>query len=311
MGGTNLRVAAVDDTGVLLEKVSLATRSGQPREDVIREMCQVIQAFRARLAEAGQLTGVGVGVPGIIYRDTGTLRQSPNLPGWEDFPVRREIESLLGTPVWLDNDANVAALGEFWLGAGKGSRSLCMVTLGTGVGGGLILDGKVWRGFLGMAGELGHVVVAENGSRCACGGQGCLETEISASAIVRKAGETLAKGRSLLLQRAEREGRELTSEVVYEAAQAGDPNCRAILESAGRCLGIALAGLVNTLNLPLYVIGGGVAAAWDLFSPTMFDELRQRSYVFGEGSTRVEKAFLLGDAGLFGAAYLPLSANAL
>ncbi len=311
MGGTNLRVAAVDDTGVLLEKVSLATRSGQPREDVIREMCQVIQAFRARLAEAGQLTGVGVGVPGIIYMDTGNLRQSPNLPGWEDFPVRREIESLLGTPVWLDNDANVAALGEFWLGAGKGSRSLCMVTLGTGVGGGLILDGKVWHGFLGMAGELGHVVVAESGSRCACGGQGCLETEISASAVVRKAGETLAKGRSLLLQRAEREGRELTSEVVYEAAQAGDPGCRAILESAGRYLGIALAGLVNTLNLPLYVIGGGVAAAWDLFSPTMFDELRQRSYVFCEGSTRVEKAFLLGDAGLFGAAYLPLSANAL
>lgn len=309
LGGTNLRVAAVDDAGALLEKVSLATRSGEPREEVIRQMCRAIQAVRAKLAEAGHLTGVGVGVPGIIYMETGTLRQSPNLPGWEDFPVRREIESLLGTPIWLDNDANVAALGEFWLGAGKGSRSLCMVTLGTGVGGGLILDGKIWHGFLGMAGELGHVVVSESGSRCACGGQGCLETESSAGAIVRKAGETLAQGRGLLLQRTGREGRELTSEVVHEAAQAGDPDCRAILESAGRYLGIALAGLVNSLNLPLYVIGGGAAAAWDLFSPPMFDELQRRSFVFREGSTRVEKAFLQGDAGLFGAAYLALSAK--
>ena len=153
LGGTNLRVAAVNDAGALLDKLTLDTRSREPRESVIREMCEAIQTLREKLAGEGQLAGIGVGVPGIIYRESGTLRQSPNLPGWENFPVRQEIESLLRTRVWLDNDANVAALGEFWLGAGKAHPSLCMVTLGTGVGGGLILDGKIWRGFLGFAGE--------------------------------------------------------------------------------------------------------------------------------------------------------------
>lgn len=313
LGGTNLRVAAVDDAGAMLDKLTLATRSREPRESVIHEMGEAIQALRKKLAGVGQLVGVGVGVPGIIYMETGTLRQSPNLPGWENFPVRQEIESLLdprlGTRVWLDNDANVAALGEFWLGAGKGDRSLCMVTLGTGVGGGLIFDGKIWRGFLGFAGEIGHIVVAENGARCACGGQGCLESESSASAIVRKAREALADGRSPALSRAAQQGRELTSELVFVSAQDGDAACQAILESIGRYLGIALADLVNTLNLPLYVIGGGVAAAWDLFSPAMFEELRNRSYVFCEGATRVERAVLQGDAGLYGAARLALSAN--
>ena len=309
LGGTNLRVAAVDDAGAPLDRLTLVTRSREPRECVIREMCEAIQALRVKLAGAGQLAGIGVGVPGIIYMETGTLRHSPNLPGWENFPVRQEIEQLLGTRVWLDNDANLAALGEFRLGAGKGQRSLCMVTLGTGVGGGLILDGKIWRGFLGFAGEVGHIVVSENGARCACGGQGCLESECSASAIVRKAREALTDNRSPALRRAAQQGRELTSELVFESAQAGDAACQAILESAGRYLGIALAGLVNTLNLPIYVIGGGVAAAWDLFSPAMFEELRRRSYVFCEGTTLVEKALLQGDAGLYGAAFLALSGD--
>jgi glucokinase len=307
LGGTNLRVAAVNESGLLLDKLSLATRSRDPRESVIREMCEAIQSLQAKHAGVGELAGIGVGVPGILYQETGTLRESPNLSGWESFPVRQEIESLLGARICLDNDANAAALGELWLGAGKGHSSFCMLTLGTGVGGGLIFDGKIWRGFLGFAGELGHVAVRDNGDPCACGSQGCLESECSASAIVRKAREVLADRRSPALSRAVQEGRELTSEFVFEAAQSGDAACQEILESAGRYLGIALASLVNTLNLPLYVIGGGVAAAWELFSPAMFEELRRRSYVFCEGSTRVERAILGADAGLYGAAWLALS----
>jgi glucokinase len=310
LGGTNLRIAAVDDAGAILEKVSLPTRASQPRESVIREMCQAIQSLTAKLTSAGRLAGIGVGVPGIIYMETGMLRQSPNLPGWENFPVRQEIESLLGTRVWLDNDANLAALGELWLGAGRGANSLCMLTLGTGVGGGLVLDGKIWHGFLGFAGELGHMIVAEHGVRCACGGQGCLETEASATAIVREAREVLAAGRSPGLARATENGAEVTSELVCQIAQGGDAVCRAIFESVGRYLGIALASLVNALNLPLYVIGGGAADAWDLFAPAMFEEMRRRSYIFCEGSTRVEKSLLQGDAGLYGAARLVFQAAA-
>ncbi len=310
LGGTNLRIAAIDEAGQMLEKVSLATKSHRDRETVLRDMCEAIQGVRAKLESAGLLAGVGVGVPGILYVETGVLRQSPNLPGWENFPVRAEIEALLKTSVCLDNDANVAALGEKRWGAGREVESLCMLTLGTGVGGGLILDGKIWHGFLGMAGELGHMVVAENGVRCACGGNGCLETESSGTAIVRKARLAIAEGRSPALAELDREGKEITAKLVGQEAKAGDAASREVFDSAGRYLGIGLANLVNALNLPLYVIGGGVANDWDLFAPAMLEELRRRSYIFCEGSTRVEQSVLKGDAGLYGAASLALQSDA-
>lgn len=310
LGGTNLRIAAVDESGRMLEKISLGTRAQQGREAVIRELCRAIQDLTRKRVGASSFAGIGIGVPGIIYLKTGTLRQSPNLPGWEDYPVRDEIESLLGVQVFLENDANAAALGEKWIGLGRDINSLCMLTLGTGVGGGVVLDGKIWHGFLGMAGELGHIVVAENGVHCPCGGQGCLETEASASAIVRKGEEILAAGRSPALAQALREASELTAELVYQTAKAGDRASREIFESVGRYLGIGIAGLVNACNLPLYVIGGGAAEAWDLFAPAMMEETRKRSFIFREGSTRIEKSILKGDAGLCGAAYLPLQASA-
>jgi glucokinase len=310
LGGTNLRIAAVQESGKILERVSLTTRREQGREAVIDELCEAILDLSRRLAGPRVLAGIGVGIPGIIYLQTGMLRKSPNLPGWENYPVRSEIESRVGSSVFLENDANAAALGEKWLGMGRYVNSLCMLTLGTGVGGGIVLDGKIWHGFLGMAGELGHIVVAEKGQECPCGGRGCLETESSASAIVRKANETLAAGRSPALAKASRNGSELTSEVVYEVAKGGDAACREIFDSVGRYLGIGVAGLVNALNLPLYVIGGGAADAWDLFFPAMMEEVRYRSFIFREASTRIEKSTLKGDAGLCGAAYLPLQAGA-
>jgi len=311
LGGTNLRAAAVDESGKIIEKVSLATRREQGREAVIRELSEAIKGISQKLAGPRVLAGIGIGVPGIIYLQTGMLRESPNLPGWENYPVRSEIESLVGSSVFLENDANAAALGEKWLGLGKYVNSLCMITLGTGVGGGVVLDGKIWHGVLGMAGELGHIVVAENGVACPCGGWGCLETEASASAIVRRAKDLLSAGRSPALAKAMEEKRELTSELVYEIAKAGDASCREIFQSVGRYLGIAIAGLVNALNLSLYVVGGGAAGAWDLFSPSMMEEVRARSFIFREASTRIERSVLKGDAGLCGAAYLPLQAGAV
>ena len=311
LGGTNLRVAAVEESGAILEKVSLLTHRDQGRDAVIRELSQVLRDLSRKLVGSGILTGIGIGIPGIIYLQTGMLRHSPNLPGWDNYPVRSEIESIVGSSVFLENDANAAALGEKWLGLGRYVKSLCMLTLGTGVGGGIVLDGKIWHGALGMAGELGHIVVAENGVCCPCGGKGCVETEASASAVVRKAREVLAAGRSPALAQAAQNAPELTSKLVYKVAQSGDAVCREIFQSAGRYLGIAIADLVNALNLPLYVVGGGMAEAWDLFAPAMLEELRARSYIFREGSTRVEKSLLGGDAGILGAAYMPLQADAL
>jgi len=301
LGGTNLRVAAVAESGTIIEKVSLKTDRQQGRATVVRELS-------SKLAGGRTLAGIAIGVPGIIYLKTGMMRESPNLPGWENYPVRAEIESLVGSPVILENDANAAALGEKWLGLGRNESSLCMLTLGTGVGGGIVLDGKIVHGFLGMAGELGHIVVAENGVACPCGGQGCLETEAAASAMVRKARGVLAAKKSPALADAVRGGAELTSKLVYDVAVAGDAACRDIFISVGRYLGIALAGLVNALNARLYVIGGGAAAAWGLFAPAMMEEVERRSFIFREGSTRIERSVLKGDAGLCGAAYLALEA---
>ncbi len=313
LGGTNLRVAAVDDAGRLLEKTARSMRALGGRDAVIRQLCQDARELAARHGSAGTCVGVGVGVPGILYLEKGVLRRSPNLPGWENFAVRDAIASQLGLPVRVDNDANLAALGEKWRGAGRHVASLCLLTLGTGLGGGLILDGKIWHGFLGMAGEIGHIPVVENGAPCGCGSRGCLETEVSATAIVRKAQALLAAGATPALaeevRRGER-GAPLTAELVYRVASAGDRACRELFDSFGKYLGLALAGLVNVLNFPLYVIGGGVSAAWDLFSPAMFSELCARSYVFAEGSTRVARAELGADAGLYGAAALALGSAA-
>ena len=309
LGGTNLRVAAVSDSGVILEHVSLATRPEQGRDAVIGEMAAAVRDLSAKQPQGRKLAGIGIGVPGIIYRETGLLRKSPNLPGWENYPVRDEIERRVGTHVYLENDANAAAIGEKWLGCGRDVESLCMLTVGTGVGGGLIFDGEIWHGFLGFGAELGHVVVAENGVACPCGGLGCLETESSATAVARKANEALAAKRAPALAEAVAMGAEVTSKLVYDVAKTGDPVCLEIFRSQGYYLGIAIAGFVNSLNLPLYVIGGGGAAAWDLFAPSMLKELNRRSYVFREGSTRIEQSTLGADAGMYGAARIAFAGN--
>ena len=302
LGGTNLRIAAVDDAGATLEKLSVPTRAKQPRESVIREMCQAVQSLTAKLAGTRRLAGIGVGVPGILYMETGTLRQSPNLPGWENFPVRQEIESLLGTRVWLDNDANVAALGELWLGAGRGTGSLCMLTLGTGVGGGLVLDGQIWHGFLGMAGELGHMVVAENGVRCPCGGQGCLERYVGNQDILRHVRKQLREGvrsrlRALTLGNPER----LTPELIDRACEQGDVFARRVWAEAGEQIGLVLANVINLLNPERIVIGGGLALAgcW-IFDP-MRRTVRKRT-MRGLAAVPIVPARLGPRAGMIGAA---------
>jgi glucokinase len=330
LGGTNLRIAAVDEQGTLLEKVTTGTQVARGRDYVIGEMCAAIREVSAKFSRGGRLIGVGIGVPGIIDRRTGMLRESPNLPGWENYPVRNEIERLLGAPVILENDANAAAFGEDWLGAARGAESMCMITLGTGVGGGIVFDGRIWRGMTGMAGEVGHITIDPDGPPCKCGNIGCVEQFASATAVLRMAREAIANGRAPQLERAAGEhDAEFSAKVVYNLAIQGDPPSRDIFNRVGWALGILLADLVNMLNLQMYVIGGGVSAAWSVFSQPMFDELRKRSMVYaatapaeqvtppsgasGEVSaapmgqpTIITRALLGSDAGLYGAARLPM-----
>jgi glucokinase len=326
LGGTNLRIAAVGDRGRLLEKIALGTRTNLGREAVLTDMCDAIQRLTAKYSSQASLQGMGIGVPGIIDMRTGMLRESPNLPGWADYPVRAEIEKRLGTRVILENDANAAALGEQWLGAARDVEDMAMLTLGTGVGSALILRGKIWHGMTGMAGEFGHMTLEPDGLLCKCGNRGCLEMYASATAVVRMAQEAIARGATSELVRAAHSDPEFSARAVYNLAIQGDEEAQKIFRRVGRALGIAIAGLVNALNLPMYVIGGGVSGAWDAFSPAIFEELRQRSMVYaatapaihagdegasaqvepgGPTKTIVTRALLGSDAGLYGAARLP------
>jgi glucokinase len=202
------------------------------------------------------------------------------------------IQEHLETRIILENDANAAALGEMWIGAGKNVKDLILMTLGTGIGGGIIIDGKILHGFLGMAGEFGHMTVFPDGNPCGCGNYGCLEKHASATAIA-------AMGRMMHFPG------NVTSEDVFELAVQGNERAKLVFESMGRALGIALASLINAFNFPLYLISGGPLPAWDLFAPSMFAEARKRSFTYARTGTRIEKALLGGDAGLYGAAYLP------
>ena len=316
LGGTNLRVAAVDESGQLIEKISTNTQVSHGRGAVLDEMCRIIQTLATRFNSHGPLAGVGIGVPGIIDMESGMLRESPNLPGWANYPVQQEIERRLGTSITLENDANAAALGEHWLGAGQPVDSLCMLTLGTGVGGGIVLDNKIWHGMTGMAGEAGHINVEPDGHPCGCSSHGCIEQYASATAIKRMAQEAIDAKRAPQLARAMQSDPEFGAKVIYNLAVQGDEPARKIFEDVGRRLGIVLAGLVNLLNLPMYVIGGGVSSSWDAFAPAMLREVQARSFVYAATNsdehskhrTIVTRALLGTDAGLFGAARLPLVA---
>src|ERR1700738_5512707 len=196
LGGTNLRIAAVNQQGNLMEKVTLGTRVGLGKGHAIREMCDAIRVLAAKYGDTSALQGIGIGVPGIIDMKTGMLRESPNLPGWAGTPVQAEIEHLLGTRVILENDANVAALGEKWLGAARDVDDMVMLTLGRGGGGGMGLEGRLWRGMTGMAGEFGHMTVEPEGPPCGCGNRGGVEQYASATAVVRMAKGAVAAGRA-------------------------------------------------------------------------------------------------------------------
>lgn len=318
LGGTNLRIAAIATNGAQLETISVPSHIDRGREEVIAELTAHVRSLIQTYSSSGRFLGLGIGIPGIIDLETGTIHSAANLPGWQGYAARSDLESKLQVPVILENDANCAALGEKWLGAGRGVEDLCMITLGTGVGGGFVFNGKPWHGVLGMAGEIGHTTVVPEGRACACGNHGCLEQYASATAIRKAALESVRRGNSPCLSAAAERDPQLTARTVHACANAGDRAAKDIFDLAGKAIGIALANLINSFNLPMYVIGGGVSRAWDQFSPALFRELNERSIVYRAGeeqkvrhrSTEVRPAELQDRAGLLGAARLPVIASA-
>jgi glucokinase len=328
LGGTNLRIAAVSRDGQLLERVGLEAKAKRGPDDVINDMCTAVLRLTEKYRSDGQFLGAGMGIPGLVDIETGTVRISANLPGWSKYPVRAEIERRLKVPVFIENDAKFAALGEKWMGAGRNVSTMGILTLGTGIGGAIVLNEKIFRGTNEMAGEFGHVPIERDGYPCGCGSHGCAEQYASASAVIRNAREAIAGGSAPALAEAVNAGKELNARLVYDLATQGDEVSRNIFHRFGKDLGFLLSGLLNSLNLDMFVIGGGVASAWDAFAPAMFAELRERSLVYAAATpqeienaaklpaegvkpkmTIVTRALLGSDAGLYGAARAPLMAG--
>jgi glucokinase len=320
LGGTNLRIAAFDPGWNRLSYINLPTRVSEGPDAVVGDMCDAIHRVLEQCPQ--QLVGVGIGAPGPLELPSGKFHRPPNLPGFDAFLLKDAMESKLQTPVIVEKDANAAALAEWKSGVGKEmpGDSMCMLTLGTGVGAGIVLDRKIWHGMIGMGGEGGHIPLVENGFPCGCGGCGCLEQYASATAICRAATRAAARGGAdriaKLIARRIAEKSEFTARDLAGLAREGDEPSRQIFADAGKYLGMGLAMLVNVLNLPLYVIGGGVVSGWDLFAPRMFEELRRLSYIYGLTEPGADQSFTTGktyvvpaatgpDAGLLGAAMLP------
>ena len=265
----------------------------------------VAELAEALGGEVGAVSSVGVGLPGSITSD-GVLTSSPHLPGVTHFDAEAALAERLARPVRVTNDATCAALAEWRVGAGRGVDDLIMITLGTGIGGGLVLGGGLQRGWIGAGAELGHMVIDMDGPPCQghCPNRGCLEVMASGSALVREASLRVARRPDTALGRALEDGRELTGPFVTELAHDGDPVARDALETVGRALGVGLSSLVNLLNPEVIVIGGGVIAAGEMLLEPARREMRARALAPARDAVRVVPAAFGEQAGMIGAALM-------
>lgn len=310
LGGTSINVGVVPfDGGRVLGMRSAPTLADRGPKSVVDRMVALIrEAIRDAGREAGvpveQVVGVGLGSPGPLDRETGTVIDTPNL-GWRNFPLRDLISNAVGLEAELDNDANAAALGEWWQGAGRDVRTLLGLTLGTGIGGGIVLDGRVFHGASDVAGEVGHMTIDSTGRRCNCGNYGCLEAYASGPAIAARAVEGLQSGEpSLLPTMVEGELSRITAETVYEAIVAGDEYSRHVMRDTARFLGTGIANLINILNPEMVVISGGVTRAGDHLLEPLRAEVRRRAFRHAADRCRIVTSELGSMAGVIGAAYM-------
>ncbi|MBA2704514.1 MAG: ROK family protein [Blastocatellia bacterium] len=302
LGGTHLRAAAVDRGGELYFRQMQPTPQAETPDEIVRALIAAVRECERQLGElGGAISGVSIAVPGTVNVAKGIVVQAPNVPSLDGFHLGAALASELNRPLILENDANAAALGDMWRGAGQGCRSIICVTLGTGVGGGIILDGKLWRGADGSAGEIGHIAVDPfSGVPCSCGGQGCLEVYASATAIVRMTREAKPRYPYSALHNPE----DLTSEKIYQAGKEGDELALEVFRQMGVYLGIGLASLINVINPEVIVVGGGLANGWDLFEKHMHQQIFERAFPIPARRARIVRAQCGDDAGLLGAAWL-------
>ncbi|HEY9420583.1 MAG TPA: ROK family protein [Thermoanaerobaculia bacterium] len=303
LGGTNIRAAVFDDGMEILGRSEMPTRAQEGADDVIRRIAACVrEALDRSSVAADAVGGVGIGAAGLTDWRTGVVVLASNL-GWRNVPLKERLEQELdGLRVEVDKDTNAAALAEARLGAGREFRHFLYVTAGTGIGGGLILDGAVYRGATGGAGDIGHVVVDPGGPLCGCGGHGCVEVFSSGAGMVNRAREMLADGAQAASSSMTVEG--LTTETIFGSAEEGDVVAAQVVETAGRALGLALADYVNLNNPEAIVLGGGVVRAGRVYTDPVERELRRRALPALGEVVKLVPPGLGDDVGVVGAALL-------
>jgi glucokinase len=287
IGGTGIKAALTDDSGMVLETMRTAT----PADD-LEDLIAAVSGLVAKLQQKARVTGVGVGIAGLLNARTRIMETSPNIPCVNEVNLEQQLRDVLSMHVITENDAKAGAYGEWAAGAGKGLEHMAYVTIGTGLGCGLVLGGSMIRGTSGYAGELGHTVVEPGGRPCACGSHGCLETRVSATGIVQTARELKAADDNT------------TAESLYKAAVQGDRTALAVFEETGRFFGLACSNLINLLNPEAIVVGGGVMASGELLLGAARAEVRRRAFPPSARDCAIVQSQLWPDSGTIGAAML-------
>lgn len=308
LGGTKISAGAISEDGTRTHGLrKIDTQSELGAEGVVDRIVGVIEGVIAdTMKETGvtrkDFIGVGVGAPGPLIRDQGIVVVAPNL-GWHDFPLSERVFNRLKLPVTLDNDANCATVGEWWLGAARGGHNVVGITIGTGIGGGLIFDGKLYHGASDVAGEIGHTTIDVNGRLCKCGNYGCLEAYASGPAIATRAREALVREdtASLLPSMVDGQLDRITAETVYTAAKKGDGLANEIVRDTARYLGAGIATLLNVVNPDVVVVAGGVTAAGEALFGPLRTEVRRRAFSAAVKAAKIVPGELPGTAGVVGA----------
>lgn len=309
LGGTNIVVGAMSADGsrqFAMHSTPTPPRSEGSSERVVERMIEMVEVTIAEtLTETGatrnNILGVGIGAPGPLDRENGVVIIAPNL-GWHNLPLRDLISDAVRLPATLDNDANCATYGEWWVGAARGARNVVGITIGTGIGGGLIIDGKLYHGSSDVAGEIGHMTIDQTGRRCGCGNYGCLEAYASGPNIAERAREALRSGEiSELPSMVGGDLERITAATVYEAAHKGDLVAREVVRDTAKFLGVGLANLLNVFNPDVVVVAGGVTQAGDALFEPLRAEVRRRAFKPAVAACRIVPGELPGTAGVIGA----------
>ncbi len=300
IGGTNIRGGMIDNIGNVYNCIKIPIGKTKNYEEVKKKLVWLIN----EIVEINKITlddikGIGIGCPGLINADKGIVIKSPNLQDFKSIPLAYDISKKINKKVLIENDANVFALGEYYCGSGRNSESMICITVGTGIGGGIILNGNLWRGFSGIAGEVGHIIIKENGAKCGCGVKGCMEQYTSATALVNKAKQAIIKGEKTSLSL-----KNLTAFEIYKAAKNNDFVAKKIVNNAIHHLGLGLAALVNILNPETIIIGGGVAEAGNFFLKSLENEIKKMAYTLTTYNLKIFKSSLGDKAGIIGAGFL-------